>query len=222
MRVALLALGISALVLASTASARDPKEPQQRHTAADTKLAQSIALGRTDLPKGWRVQPPRAQTPPCTTEPNESELTQTARIDPTFLWSDGLTSVGSEVDVFKTAAQATTDWRLSTLALMRTCLLEAANRQLAPQHIGVRLVSATELPAPKLGERALHYRLVLALTGAKQKTSVPIVTELIGIGVGRVSVVLHALARGNAIPGAGMNALAALLAKRLVAASGGI
>ena len=34
-----IALLLAALVLAGTAAARDPKDPQQRHTAADTELA---------------------------------------------------------------------------------------------------------------------------------------------------------------------------------------
>jgi len=226
MRAAFSALVLSALVLAGAAAAagptKDPKAPQQRHTAADTQLAQSIALLKADLPKGWSTQTKRPDTPPCSTEPDESTLTQTARIDPTFLWSDGVTSIGSEVDIFKTAAQAKQDWRLSTLALMRSCLLESARRQLAPQHIRVTLISATAVRAPALGERALHYRLVVGLRQAKAKVTVPIVTELLGIGVGRVSVVLHALARGTVVPAQSMNVLAGLLAKRLVAASGGI
>jgi hypothetical protein len=211
-----------ALVLASGAAARDPKEPQQRHTAADTRLARSIALKQADLPNGWKPRPPQKDTPSCSIEPDESTLVQTARVDPTYEWADGVTSVGSEVDIFKTTAQAERDWRLSTLALMRRCLLESARRQLAPQKVTVTLLTATEMPAPKLGERALHYRLVLQLREATSKTAVPIVTELLGIGVGRISVVLHALARGKALPAAGVDSLASLLAKRLVAASGGI
>jgi len=217
-----LALLLAALVLASGASARDPKEPQQRHTVADTRLAHSIALKRSDLPSGWRPQPKRKPSPPCSSEPDESNLVQTARIDPTFLWADGVTSVGSEVDIFKTVGQAKLDWRLSTLALMRRCLLESARRELVSQQVTVKVLSATELPAPKLGERSLHYRLVLQLHQAKTKTTAPIVTELIAIGVGRISVVVHALARGTAIPAAGLGSLASLLAKRLTNASGGI
>ncbi len=216
------ALLLAALVLASGASATDPKQPQQRHTAADTKLAQSIALKRSDLPPGWTAAPKQKPPPPCSSEPNEAELVQTTRIDPTFLWTDGLTSVGSEVDIFRTAAQARLDWRLSTLALMRSCLLEGARRNLAPQHVTVSVVSVKALPAPKLGERSLHYRLVLGLRQKGSTVTVPVVTELVGVGVGRTSVVLHALARGDAIPASGLNSLIALLSKRLVGASGGI
>ena len=43
-------------------------------------------------------------------EPDESALVQTAKIDPSFIWRDNLTRLGSEVDVFQTAAMARKDW----------------------------------------------------------------------------------------------------------------
>ena len=117
-------------MLAGTAAALDPKDPQQRHTAADTTLAKSLGLHLKDLPAGWKPAKPTPNPPPCTTEPDESKLVETARIDPTFIWTDGVTTLGTEVDIFKTAAMAETDWGLSTLALFRSCLLESARDQL--------------------------------------------------------------------------------------------
>jgi hypothetical protein len=39
-------------------------------------------------------------------EPDESALVQTAKIDPSFGWKDNLTRLGSQVDIFQTAAMA--------------------------------------------------------------------------------------------------------------------
>jgi hypothetical protein len=221
--VALVALAVLAPA-AGGATPRDPKDPQQRHTAADTKRAQSIALKLGDLTTAWKKAPHDSPAPPCSTEPDESKLVQTARLDPTFLWQDGVTTLGSEIDTFRTAAQARRDWQLSTLDLMRRCLLESARKQLAKQQVTVSVLSAKALAPPKLGQRSIHYRLVFLLQ-RKQAGKLQVaqfVTELIALGVGRTSVVLHASSPGQPLPAAGLNALAKVLAKRLVAASGGI
>lgn len=209
---------LATLAAAGTASARDPKEPQQRHTAADTRTAHSIGLVLADLAPGWKKAPKPKPSPPCTSEPDESALVQTARIDPTFLWVDDVTQVGSEVDLFRTEAQAKVDWRLSTLKLLRACLFEGLRRDLKQARIRVR--SSKELAPLKLGERNLHYRLVFDLVGTNKR--LPVVTEMIGFGIGRISVVLHVVSIGQPLPSAQLHSLAKRVAKRLVAASGGI
>jgi hypothetical protein len=107
---------------------------------------------RGDLAAGWKLAPPHPKSPPCTTEPNESKLVQTAKVDPTFIWKDGVTSLGSEVDIFKTDAQAKADWRLSTLKLFRACLLENARSQLG-KTFKVRIASAKSLSSPAAARR---------------------------------------------------------------------
>lgn len=216
-------LAVTALAAAGVAAARDPNEPQQRHTAADTKLARSIALTLADLGSGWTKAPPPKSAPPCTSSPDESALVQTARIDPVFLWQNPPIhlQLGSEVDVFRSVREAKRDWRLSTLAVIRSCLFEAIRRDLKDARITVH--ASQRLPGPKLGERSLHYRLVFDLRSKTDKAKLlPVFVELIGVGVGRTSVVLHALSQGAPLPQAGLHTLSAKLAKRLVSASGGI
>ena len=208
----LLALLVAALVLAGTAAALDPKDPQQRHTAADTALAMSLGLHLKDLPAGWKPAKPTPNPPPCTTEPDESRLVETARIDPTFIWKDGLTTIGTEVDIFKTAAMAQTDWALSTLALFQSCLLESARDQL-PSYT-VTLLSAQKLPRPSAtAERSLHYRLVFDLT--HQGTRVPIVSDVTALGKGRETIVMHSFSLRAPLPSSGVSQLVRLLASRL-------
>lgn len=220
MRVAVvIVLALAALVAVGSAAARDPKGPQQRHTAADTKQAKSIGLVLKDFAAGWKAAPRDKPGPPCSIEPDESKLVQTAAIDPTFVWKDGITSVGSEVDIFRTAAEAKRDWQLSTLKVIGGCLLESAQKTLGKK-VKVTLRSAQELAAPKVGERSIHYRLLFQLR--QNKVSRTFVTELIGFNTGRISVVLHAFSPLQPLPSNGLNALTALLAKRVADAAGGI
>ena len=211
-------LTVTALALVATAAAaRDPKDPQQRHTAADTKLAKTLALKRTDLVAGWKAAKPTPNPPPCTTEPDESELVQTARIDPTFVWTDGVTTLGTQVDIFKTAAMAKTDWNLSTLELFRDCLLQAARHQLP--HYTVRVVSAKKLAPPKVSvERLLHYQLVFAIT--RSGRTIPIVSDVVALGRGRETVVMHSFSVRMPLPSSAVSQVVQLLANRL--GTGGI
>jgi hypothetical protein len=207
-----LALLLAALVLAGTAAARDPKDPQQRHTAADTVLARSLGLQLKDLAAGWKPVKATPDPPPCKTEPDESTLVETARIDPTFIWKDGRTTLGTEVDIFETVAMAQKDWALSTLALFQRCLLQSARDQL--HGFTVTPLSARKLPRPSAtAERALHYRLVFDITN--QGTTVPIVSDVTALGKGRETVVMHSFSVRAPLPSSAVSQLVRLLASRL-------
>jgi hypothetical protein len=211
--VPVIALGLAALVLAGPSAARDPKDPQQRHTGADMKRAASLALHKSDLATGWKATPSNPSPPPCSAEPDESKLVQTARIDPTFVWTDGVTTLGTEVDIFRTPAQARTDWRLSTLKLFRACLLESARNQLGKK-FKVSVASAKELPvAATLAERVLHYRLVFSIV--KGATPVSIVSDVYGLGRGRTTVVLHSFSVRTPLPASAVTQLLRILSNRL-------
>jgi hypothetical protein len=205
---------LAALALAASATAaRDPKDPQQKHTAADTKLANSLALRAGDLAAGWKAAPPHPDSPPCTTGPNESKLVQTAKIDPTFIWKDGVTSLGSEVDIFKTQAQAKADWRLSTLKLFRACLLENARSQLG-KTFNVQIASAKSLSSPaRLADRQLHYQIVFAIK--RGSTPLSLVSDVYALGKGRITIVMHSFSVRTPLPSSALKALLQTLSGRL-------
>jgi hypothetical protein len=201
-----------ALVLpAAAGAASDPRAPRQIHTAADTKRANAIVLRRTDLAAGWKLDPPAKPNPPCTAGPDESGLVQTAKVDPSFTWKDGVTNVGSEVDIFRNAAQALRDWRASTAALLQACLLQSARAGVG-KAVNVRIVSTQTLAAPKGAERSLHYRFVVAL---KTKNTANLVIDIVALGRGAVTVVLHTLTVSSPLPAATVKALTGVLASRL-------
>lgn len=211
--IAIVALGVSSV---AAAAAVDSRAPRQVHTAADTKRANAIVLRQSDLAAGWKLDPPAASDPPCTAGPDESKLVQTAKVDPSFTWKDGVTSIGSEVDIFRTSAQALSDWRASTLSLLQTCLLQGA-RQGAGTKVHVRIVSTSALPAPKGAERSLHYRFVFGFQTAK---SANLVIDVVALGRGPITVVLHTLSVRTPLPAASLRALTGVLASRLNAGHG--
>ena len=209
------ALGVPAVTAAATG---DPKAPQQRHVAVDMKRAAALALRSKDFIAGWKLDPPPKQAPPCTAGPDESSMVQTAKVDPSFTWKDGVTNIGSEVDFFRTAVEARTDWRLSTLALVRTCLLQNARSGVGTS-VKVSIVSAQQLAAPGSAERSLHYRFVFQLG---PKRTARLVTDVVALGRGRVTVVLHSVTVRSPLPPTVVNALVRVLADRLMAGKGGI
>jgi len=198
--------------VALASAAKDPNAPTQRHTAADTQLAKKLGLRRGDLGAGWAAAKPEKDSPPCKGSPDESALVQTGRVDPSFTWRDGVTTVGSEVDVFRSKREALKDWRLSTFALTKTCLLQSARVGLG-KGVRVSIAGGAELPPPKGAERGLHYRLVFAVRSKARTLS--LVTDVIAVGRGRITVVLHTLTVARPLPGTVAGPLVATLADRL-------
>jgi hypothetical protein len=215
LRQALLLAAVATALAAGAAvasAANDPNGPRQRHTAADTQLAKQLGLRRTDLVAGWTAAKPEEDSPPCKGSPDESDLVQTARVDPSFTWRDGVTTVGSEVDVFRTRREALRDWRLSTFALTRTCLLQSARAGLG-KGVRVSISGGAQLPPPKGAERGLHYRLVFAVRSKARTLS--LVTDVVAVGRGRITVVLHTLTVARPLPGTVIGSLVSTLADRL-------
>jgi hypothetical protein len=216
MRAAVCAVVLALAVPFVALAAGDPKAPRQQHTAADTKLAKGLVLRRTDFAAGWKQDPPAKPSPPCTAGPDESSFVQTAKVAPSFTYKDGVTNVGSEADMFRSAAEARKDWNASTASLLGACLVQSASAGFGKK-VHVRLVSTKTLPAPKGAERTLHYRYVLSVRSAKTTN---LVVDVVALGRGRIGVVLYALTIRAPLPAAAVSALTGVLAKRLGAGHG--
>jgi hypothetical protein len=206
------AVMLGALVFALPAGATDPRGPQQRHTAADTQLAKSIGLTLRDLPGDWHAAHGTTSfdTLPCTSRADESGLVQTALIDPSFFWRDEASNVGSEVDVFRSAREARLDWQLSTLRVLTDCVKSELQRG----GTGVTLTAAKELRITNLSERTVHDRLTFVLYRPTKKP-VTAVIDVIAVGKGRVTTVLHSFTADKPILGAGLTHFAQVVANRL-------
>jgi hypothetical protein len=205
---------LGALVLALPAGAANPKDPQQRHTAADTQLANSIALKKVDVAAGWHADKTTGSSndAPCKSQPDESSLVQTALVDHSFTYRDGVTNIGSEVDVFRSTREARLDWKLSTLRALRDCIASALQ---AGAKTRVTVSSFRRLQIARLSERTLYYRITMVIHAAKPIT---IVADVIAIGKGRVTAVFHSFSVGVPLPSTDMMIFARLLAGRLNAA----
>jgi len=197
---------------AAAVAADDPFAPRQEHTAADMASAQKLTLRRDDLGQGWTAATPAKNEPPCKGAPDESKLVQTAKVDPSWVWQDGVTTVGSEVDIFATEPEALKDWQLSTFALLKRCLLQSAQHSVGTT-ASVSITGGGTLKAPAGAKRALHYRLVFAV---KSKTrTVSLVSDVVALGRGRVTVVLHTITAVRPLPASVLNSLVGTLRGRL-------
>jgi hypothetical protein len=212
-----IAVAVAGLVLlAGTAAGANPKDPQKRHTTADTKLAKSIALKLSDLQAGWTAD--RGATTSstiCSAQPDESKLVETADVDPSFTYKDKATNVGSEVQLFRTAANARTDWRFITLAALKTCVVEEMRRELG-KSARADMTAAKALPLHASTERVFQYRFALTLH-VNSKT-VPVVMQFVGVGKGRASVFFHIVSFGPPPPASFLTPFVQLFAGRLNAA----
>ena len=217
MRLAAVSLVALTLALASAAvAAAESRPPRQQHTAADTKLATKLVLRRSDFAAGWTLDPPAKPAPPCTVGPDESGFVQTAKVNPSFTYRDGVTNVGSEADVFRTASEAQKDWNASTPSLLGACLVQSAAAGFG-KNVIVKLTSAHKLAAPKGAERSLHYRYVLAVRSGQTRN---LVVDVVALGRGRVTVVLYSLTVHSPLPASVVTALTGILASRLNAGHG--
>jgi hypothetical protein len=210
-RAAVLVLLGVLLLIVPAAGATNPKDPQQRHTVADLRLAKTIGLKLGDLAAGWRANKSTnaGNDPPCKSQPDESALVQTALIDPSFTYQDGITSIGSEVDVFRSVREARADWQLSSLPALKDCLASALS---LGAKLPVTVSSFRQLPITKLSERTVHYRITMVVHAARTLT---FVADLVAIGKGRVTTVFHSLTLAKPLPASLTTLFTQLLADRL-------
>jgi hypothetical protein len=204
----LLALAVAAPAFAASGS----KEPTKRHTAADMKLARSIALRRADFVAGWTQEKTSSSgggNADCSAYPDESKLIETGSVDPSFdSPNGGAVTVDSEVDVYATKAMALAEWRNGKLSVLRTCFAELLTKTTG-KHV---VVKATVQAVPVHAERALAFRFELKANGG-----LPYDIDLIALGKGRATVLLSAAGPRGSYTGSLLPPLARLIAQRLAA-----
>jgi len=200
-----------ALVLAAPAFAlARSKGPTKRHTAADMRLARSIALRRADLAAGWTQEKSTSSTGgfDCSAMPDESKLIETGSVAPIFDTHGGAVTLDSEVDVYATKAMALVDWRSANAGLLRSCLAELFGKTTGTQVT----VTAAARPAPVRAERALAFRFELTASGG-----VPYQIDLVALGKGRTTVLLSVDGPKGSYASSLLAPFARLLAQRLAA-----
>jgi hypothetical protein len=162
--VVLLAL-VAGLAVTASAGARDPRLEQVRLNAADNALAKRTALRPNDVGSGWRrtTIPDSDEQLTCPGfNPNLSRFTITGKATSAFVGGAGA-SIVSAIEVYESRADAAGDFRAAATPAVARCLRLALDREFSNNAIPVRVRSARVVPAPRVGERRIAYRVVAAL-----------------------------------------------------------
>ncbi len=144
-------------------------------TKADTALARSALLKRSDLGRGWSTVPAPTRVPPLTCSQYSPSLGGAVltgdAASPTFSAGSTGPDISSNSYVYKTAAQAGTVWRRVVTAKLVRCL--AAGLVEGSGH-GVKFTVSREhmlsLPSIAAGQRG--YRVVGTATSTDQQVGV--------------------------------------------------
>jgi len=184
---------LCALAAATVAVAQgDPRAERERLNAADNALASRIAVKRSDLGPGWMQRPAPAESNDDWScpgfNPDFSAFTITGKATTTFARENGSTVV-SVVEIYPNRAQARGDFALGAKPAVARCLKLALERELAQQAgFTATVTSARQVRAPRLGERAVAYRIVVRLrSGAR---SIAMYVDVVGVHRGRSLVAL--------------------------------
>jgi hypothetical protein len=209
-RVLLLTLA-AGLVLAAAASARNPRLEQLALRAADMDLARSAVLRSGDLGSGWTtaaIKPDGTAPPDCRGQ-DYSKFTITGQAQTKSTKSGA--SVISRVEVYRSRADAFGDFAVDARPGTAACEGAAIRKEWASSGLAVRLLSARELRAPKLGQRSIAFRIVLGVRRAGKEIRVYI--DLLGFVRDRVAASVIVLAPG--VPPKGNDVLARTIDARL-------
>jgi hypothetical protein len=155
-------------VLAGSARAAGG-EPKHDFKPPDQALARSIALKRSDLPRGYQAATssdpePEASGPHCKGKPDESDLTLTGKIVSRQFFGpkDSSPNFFSGASVFRSAGQAQTAFQREMRAELARCMTQTTISDFASGAISLKLalVSQTLKPLSGLGGQAATLRLV--------------------------------------------------------------
>jgi hypothetical protein len=178
------------LLAATVAQGGPPRLEQKRLRPADMALAKRVTLRAADVGRGWtRTTPQRPSTelPTCPgVDMDFSRFTITGTARSAFELRGA--TVESQVEVFKSRADATGDFRKGTSAPVLRCLGRWLRDEAEKQAPGVRIVSARLLSRPRLGDRAVLYRVVMNVP--TQAGTVRVFVDLLGFQRGRTAVTL--------------------------------
>ncbi len=196
MRRALLVV-LAALVLAATALA-DPLDPKVKIVSADQAHASAAVLRKSDLGAGWvggATRNPALKQPVCPAlRPDYSKLTLTGHAESIFNNGNGGIQVVSDVEVWKTLAQAEQHMNALLQPKLASCIRYALLKSVGGTN--VTILAAERQAFPKLGDSTVHYRTPLGVKSGNQTISV--LADFILMRKGRTEVYVNVVAPANA------------------------
>jgi hypothetical protein len=212
-RLFLIPLVLLSLLVVATAAARDPRLEQVRLNAADNALAKRIALTPRDVGVGWRstTVPDSDDQLNCPGwSPNLSRFTITGKSTRVYTQPTGA-SIVSAVEVYESKADASGDFKAAATPAVARCLKLALEREFANSAVPVRVRSAKVVPAPRVGDRRIAYRVIASLNAGG--TLLNVYFDVIVVQKGRSIVALFFTAPMK--PLARQSRLAATVASRM-------
>jgi hypothetical protein len=198
------------LALAATASA-GPRDEKERLTKADTALARHGLVRQSDVPGWTALKMPLSHGPRCRGyNPDFSRFTITGKAGAGFTHGAG-TAIGSAVEVYASAAQATGDFAAGVRPAFLSCFSAKLARQFAKSGLAASVASRRASSSPRLGARSMSWHIVFRLSVAGR--SVRYYVDLYGFQVNRALGSISFQSLGKPIPH--QAALARLMATRL-------
>lgn len=173
-RLVLLTLLLVSLAAAATAVARDPGLERLRLNAADNALARKIAVKQSEVGANWRktTLPDSNEQLTCPGfRPNLSRFTITGKATTAFVRGTGA-SIVSAVEVYESRADAVGDFKAGATPAVARCLRLTLEKAFANSAALVSVRSARVVPAPRVGERRIAYRVVAALDTGVQALNI--------------------------------------------------
>ena len=163
-------LCILSLLVATTASGRDPRLEKLQLRAADVALAKRITLKQGDVGASWRP----TRIPDSSGErlvcpgfnPDLSRFTITGKASSGFTRTNGA-SILSSVEVFESRADAIGDFQVGAKPIVASCIKRSLEREIkAGGLVDVSVPFARVVAAPRVGDRRIAYRIVARLEAA--------------------------------------------------------
>ncbi len=213
----LVAFSLPALALAADT------DPKRRITPVDQRKAASIVLKRSDFAPGWKKVPTTAAGGEGEGEscpgyrPDQSDLVLTGEAEAEFEAAEGMPSVSSTSNVYRTRRDALAAWSRTNKPSLAPCLARLYKEEFQRQGNRAVIAKASRIAFPKVAPRTAAYRVTLQLTvsdGGKSVT-VPFTIVLVALGNGRGDCVLTSASFGDEVPAANLRLFAKVTASRL-------
>ena len=210
------AVGAALALALAVVQVAQAESPVVRYTAADQAAAKAAVLRAADLGAGWKggyrkAAPMSAESCPGLWEPKQRDLVITGVAESAFTVPG--VRLTTTAQVYRTERMAQLDWARTVVHPAATaCMRRQVTAQSTPE---LRFASLTKTPFPRIGERAVRFRVIGVYTPAGGGTPMKMLLDAIAFGRGRTAISLNVIAPFG--ERASVEAMEARLARALVA-----
>jgi hypothetical protein len=218
--VLLLALAAPALALAADT------DPQKKLTAADQAKARTLLLKKSDFVAGWKKEPASPSKDDggdfsCPNyNPDQSDLVLTGEAEAEFAGPEGIPSVTSVANIYKTRREATTAWARGDRPQLVPCVASVFEKELEKDGSKITFTRKGKIAFPRYSPRTSAYRFSfnVSTTQNGKPLSFPMTMHFVVLGHGRGDVTLMTMSLGPGVALSDLKAFAQRSAQRLAAA----